>query len=701
MTIKNWRALLLAAVILLSATTPVAAKSFTHQDTVDGQKLVLSMPDVFLPQQVVDARSLELDEGYGTIGDITCDEEGSLYILSDEGVILRCSSDLTSAERYIIRDENGAEISLSKAKGIYASKNEVIVADTGNNRLLCSKDGVLTQIITAPEAGVVPSDFVFLPTRVERDGKGYLYVISTGSYYGAVMYDPSGEFLGFYGANTVKASALSTLAYFWDTLTQNDVKRAKTVKTLPFQFVDICVDENDFVYTCTGKTSDSNESGQLRMLSPGGTNILNKKQYNGVLTGASAFVFGELDVATRLGKSIRQDFSNVAVDSRGFIYALDITYGLIYVYDRECNLLTAFGGGRGFGSQTGTFNSAISLEVTGDRVMVANAEDGSVTVFNLTDFGQQLFAAQKSTLDANYSASLPMWKDILKQDTHNQLALRGLAKAYYASGNYVQAKSYARLGGEYAIYGQTVGKLQKQFITNNFTWLFLCGILLIAGAVFCIAYIKKRQIVLVKNQQVRLLFSGCFHPFDTFSKIRYKNEGSTLIAIIMTVAFYLSGLVFSLCCDFRFSDMQSGSFNSIFQLLRTSGLILLFSVANWAISVLMHGIGKFKHVFIVTAYSTLPMIIYNIVAIPVSYLITAADSSLLGGLKIVALAITFITLCVGLMMVHDFSFPRVLGSGIVACLLMFLIIFVLFVFGILVSQLVEFVITLLVEGIYR
>ena len=105
-----------------------------------------------------------------------------------------------------------------------------------NSRVVCFKDNKALKEIVMPESALIPSDFVFSPTKVEKDSKGYLYVISEGSYYGAVMYDPDGEFAGFYGANTVSAGVLSTLGYIWDTLTSNDTKRAKKVKTLPFQF---------------------------------------------------------------------------------------------------------------------------------------------------------------------------------------------------------------------------------------------------------------------------------------------------------------------------------------------------------------------------------------------------------------------------------------------------------------------------------
>ena len=39
----------------------------------------------------------------------------------------------------------------------------------------------------------------------------------------------------------------------------------------------------------------------------------------------------------------------------------DVYKRQVYVYDRECNLLTAFGGGRGFGTQLGLFLSLIHI----------------------------------------------------------------------------------------------------------------------------------------------------------------------------------------------------------------------------------------------------------------------------------------------------------------------------------------------------
>ena len=706
-TIKKYFVVLLVLAVILTGTLSVSAAqirttdSFTHQDISSGTQVTVAMPDVYTAQKNVDVRSLGLEEAYGTITDISCDEKGNCYILSEEGIIVEFDRNFKFISYYRPVDSTGEAVDFTGARGLLASGDELYIADTMHNRVLCCVNGIVENEIVMPESALIPSDFVFSPKKVEKDSKDYIYVISEGSYYGAVMYDPAGEFLGFYGANTVSGGVLSTLSYIWDTLTRNDIKRAKTVKTLPYQFVDICIDNNDFVYTCTGITSSSNTSGQIRMLSPGGTNILYRRRYNGVRTGSGSFTFGETDYAKRLNAKIYQDFESIQVDGRGFIYALDITYGLIYIYDTDCNLLTAFGGGRENGTQKGVFSSAISMAVSENKVYVADSQANSVTVFSLTEFGETLLSAQEKTLNSKYSESKPLWQQVLKYDSHNRLALCGMAKIAYIEGDYESALDYSEEGMDYVIYGQALKQVQSDFISDNFTWLFIGAVLLISVLITAFIYKKKKRIVLIKNQRFKVFLNGFIHPFDSSNAIRYKNRGSLKIAVVMTFLYFVSSVLSVLCSNFRYTEFDKSTFNSLFQIVQSVGLILMWSLANWGISVLLQGIGKFKHVFTITAYSVLPLIIYNFISIPLSYLLTSPTSELLSGLKIVAMIWTGIVLCIGLMVVHDFGFPRFAVSVIVGLFFMFLIVFIVFVFGILITQLWSFIVTLFMEVVYR
>lgn len=659
------------------------------------------MPDVFAVSDVVSARSLQLEDELGVISDIGCDDKHHVFVLTEDSAVTEFDADGKLVKQHVFTDAEGAELSFTGAQGIMVDGNQLYIADTQNNRVLCCENDVLVKEIKVPESALIPSDFVFSPTKIGKDSKDYLYVISKGSYYGAVMYDPAGEFIGFYGANTVPSSVLSTLAYFWDTLTQNDIKRGKKVKTLPYQFVDIAIDNGDFVYTCTGLTSGGNMSGQVRMLSPGGTNILYRMQKDGTRVGSGSFNFGETDYARRLKLRINQDFESIAVDADGYMYALDVTYGLIYVYDSDCHLITAFGGGRGMAEQGGQFMQAISVEVDGDRLYVADAQMGAVTVFDKTAFGKTLMSAQKMVLQSHYTQSEELWDEVLRQDANNQLALCAKGKTAYLKGDYKAAKEYAHEGLDYVVYGQALKQSQTAFFNKNFTWLFIGAVLLIAGIVALVIVLKRKQVVLVRNQKVKIFFRSFLHPFDSFNAVRYKDGGSLTIAIILTVLFFVSSVLTVLESNFRFTSFDADTFNSLFEILKTIGLILLWSLANWGISVLLQGIGKFRHVFIVTAYSVFPVIICNFVSIVLSWVITSPTSTLMSGLSLVAMAWTAVILSVGLMVVHDFSFFRYLVSVVVGVFFMFLIVFILFVFGILVTQLWSFATTVFLEYTYR
>lgn len=679
---KKLVACLLGFLLTAGCALPVLADgaaptdTFTHWELPQGEKAVVIRP-VYEAAASVTARSLGLQEDTGRMVDIDCDGSGNIYALTEDGCILKINPQLKLERVYKIAGEAGEPVDIAGAKGLYIhSVSEWYIADTSGGRVLRCEDGVVKQEIHLPETSLIPSDFVFQPVKVAKDSQNYLYVLSDGSYYGAVMYDPNGEFVGFYGANTVKGTILSTLANLWDRLTQNDIKRAKKVKTLPYQFADICIDSRDFAYTCTGKNSAGN-TGQIRMFSPGGSNIL---------SGADSRNFGEPDRVTRRKAVLQQNFVSIQADSDGYIYALDATYGLLYIYDGQGTLIAGFGGGRGQGEQLGTFVSACSLAVSGSRILVADSLNNSITVFERTAYGQLFMEAQELTLRSDYLGAEPLWRQIRECDAMNRLALVGLAKAAYMRGDYAEAMALSKEGNDAVTYSQALSKTQEAFVTAHFGWLFFAAIVLIAGLVALILVTVKRQVVLIPNVKCRVLFSGLVHPFRSFQEIKYKGMGSLPIAVVLTILFFISSVIAATLSDFRYTAFDASTYNSLFQLAQTVGLVLLWSVANWAVSTLRQGKGRLKEVYTVTAYSILPLILYNLIATPLSHVMASESGALLSGLYTIAVILTGIMLCVGLMTIHDFSFPQVVVTAVVTVLLMILIVFMLFMIGVLLSE---------------
>ena len=702
---KRFTALILAAVLIFAVCLPAASAaptdSFTHWDFVGGTKKAVYSRDVYKAQAVISARSLGLDHAI-TVEDIAPDSNGQLYILCENGEILVLDQNLDFIKYFKITNKDGEPVDFAGAKGISVSKDHVIyIGDTVNGRVLAADmEGNVIQEITTPESPVLPEDFTFVPTKTVRDSKGYLYVISDGAYYGALLFDEDYRFVSFYGANAVKATVLSVLGNLWDMMTKNDEKRSQEMRKLPYQFLDIALDEEDFAYTCTGITADENDVGQIRMLSPGGTNILDKN-FGVSVTDASSFNFAEYDVSVRRNKKVRQNFIGVDVDDKGFIYALDSTYGLIYVYDSDCNLITAFGGGRDAGDRIGSYSGACAIAVQGGRVFVADHQWNQITVYEQTEYGNQVLQAQALTLDGEYTAAMPLWNEIAVLDQNNRLALSALAKAAYAEGNYQEAMSYAKQAIDRVTYDQAMKKVHENFLSAHFIGIFFVCVAVAAGLVALLAVSRKKELVLVKNKKLRTMFSCTLHPFSSFYDIKLKKQGSVWIAAVLTALFFITSVISTVYTDFRFTSFDAVTYNPIYPFLTTVGLIFLWSGANWAVSVLQQGKGRYQEVFIVTAYAVLPMIVYYLAATGLSYVITSSSDVLLKGLRILALILTGIILTVGTMVIHEFSFPRFLLTAILTVLAMILIVFVIFMIGMLLSQLWQFMITVIMEVSYR
>jgi len=707
---KRIASVLLMCVILMSVVClPAAAAdglptgTFTHHDKQNGTKEVVSLPDIYKPTATVNARTLGLESGFGALSDICCDKSGSLWLLTADSRLLLADRDFKLIKEIKVTD-GVEEVDYSGAKGIYASPIDglIYIADTDNSRVFAiDESGYVKRTLETPDSSVIPEDFLFTPFAVTMDSKGVLYVLSDGAYYGALMFDKNGDFIGFYGANTVKASALTVLGSLWDRLTKNDTKRKYSVKKLPYQFLNMYIDSDDFVYTCTGRTVSGTSTGQIRMLSPSGTSILYKSLWSGKKSDAGSFNFGEIVTAKRNNKAIVQNFVGITVDERGYIYALDNTFGLIYVYDTECALLGAFGGGKGEGEAKGTFVNAVDICYDNGRLMVADADTATVTVFERTEFGETLFSARRKTLDSDYAASAKEWQEVLKHDAGNRLAFSGLAKEAFWREDYEAALEYAEKGFDFMTYGQAKEKIGSDIIQKNFLWIFMAVLAAAVAIIFFTVYSIRRKTVFIKNAKLRVLSRELLHPFESFGAIKYKNMGSVLISCILLTLLFISAVVCENYSNFRYTSFDAATSNSLFMLVRTVGFVLLAVISNWAVCVLLEGKGRFKDIFVTVCYAVLPLIVGNIVNTVASYLIISPDSTVIGAITLVCTILTGILVTVGLMVIHEYSLPKFLISVLLTVFAMILVVFMLFMVGMLVSQLWSFLDTVFMEATYR
>ncbi|MBQ9354897.1 MAG: YIP1 family protein [Clostridia bacterium] len=679
--------------------------AFTHEDSADGTVKGVLSSEMYNTSKFITASTLGLEKSLLGISDVCTGNDGKVYLLvSERSKVIVLNSDYTLNCELSVKDSDGMDIMFDSAKGIFVDKNnDIYICATGDGRILVTDlSGNLKSTWETPESSLLPEDFYFQPSKMVRDDKGYTYILSLGCYYGALAYSPDNEFIGFYGSNNVKASALDTLEFLWNKLTQTDEKKSKSVKSLPYSFVDLCLDSKGYMITCTGLTeSDKNGTGQIRKLSPGGEDILYKRNTKGISTTSSSVNFVEEKVTKRFGVNKPQNIIAVEVDENGFIYALDSTHGLIYIYDKECNLLAGFGGGYDYATQKGIFDAPVSLAIHGTDILVIDKDNNALTVFERTTYGQLLMDAQIKHLNGEYDKATPIWEQVITINSGCQLAYRGLAIANYTNGNYEKALEYAEKGLDYKTYDLAWKVIFSKWVDKNFVWIFSIVLLFIIALVAFLIIKKKKGIVLIKNPKLKLALSITSHPFRSFEDIRYKNMGSIPIALVLLLLYYVSNMLNETSAGFLFLNSDPKTYNTLYTILSTIGLILLWSVANWLIACLSSGKGRFRDVFIVSCYCTLPLTVFKFVRVILSQFLSLSGQSVVDSIGVAVIIFTLFILCIGIMQVHEFDFFKFLTTTIVTILFMLLIVSVLLLVGVLLEQVGEFIIKLYREAVFR
>ena len=190
-------------------------ETYTYwQDLGASEKTMVYCKPMYKVKTVINANVLNIPS-FGSINDITADN-GKIYILdSTNSTIYVLEGDYSLYKKIDTVTYNGERLSFDGANGIFVKNEQIYIADTKNARILAfDTNGNVTAYLTLPESKLIPDNFNYSPIRVAIDSRDYIYIVSEGSYYGALVYSPKMEFLGFYGANSVPASVGEILTEF-------------------------------------------------------------------------------------------------------------------------------------------------------------------------------------------------------------------------------------------------------------------------------------------------------------------------------------------------------------------------------------------------------------------------------------------------------------------------------------------------------
>lgn len=370
---------------------------------------------------------------------------------------------------------------LNHPKGVFAAENGwVYICDSDNSRVIAvdGEDRVMC-LITGENLVAVNKNIRFCPEKVAVDTEGTAYVVDSSIYQGILQYNRQGEFIGFFSPNEVKVTASVLFLQIWKKIF-NSEQREALEKVLPIPYTNLYIDRENFLYTVS---SGAEEADQIKHLNSLGQNILHH-----TTSSSTSKVFGDLESSYDNYQEVVSRFVDVHADISGMICGADTTRGRLFVYDKDCNLVTIFGGQ---GDGRGQFSKLVAIDKQGDLYLALDEEKERLTVFQPTEYMRQILAALSFYNDGLYLESMDLWQKVLEQNSHFYIAYRGIGRALLQRGEAKQAMTMLKKGGDPYFYSLALKDYRKAFVRENFLVIALGGTMALIGVIWLIRRVRR------------------------------------------------------------------------------------------------------------------------------------------------------------------------------------------------------------------
>ncbi|MCM1307313.1 MAG: SMP-30/gluconolactonase/LRE family protein [Butyrivibrio sp.] len=406
-------------------------------------------------------------------------DDGNFYV-ADTGNnrIVVFNSDMTEVINIISSfDNNGTNDTFSAPYGVCVSeKGQIYVADSQNRRIVVlEKNGELVRIVDNPVSQSLEEGYVFTPLKVTVDYADRIYCIAQNMFEGIMVFESDGNFTGFFGTISVKLSAWDK---FWKRIATKE-ERKKQKLYIPTEFTGIDVDTDGFIYATN---VDAEGVQAVRRLNPRGEDVIKKGENKNV--GGDLMIGG---TSTYAGAS---QMTDVVYRGDGMYSMLDRKRGRVFTYDHEGNLLYIFGG---LGTQTGTFKVPVAIEAMGTKIVVLDASNESITIFEETEYGRLINEAIALRYDGDETQAVEKWREVLKLDENNELANTGIGKAYLTAGENKLAMKYLKLGMNSEYYSIAFRRYRNELLEKNLSLILSVAAVLIVGLVVFFRLRKRKK----------------------------------------------------------------------------------------------------------------------------------------------------------------------------------------------------------------
>jgi len=671
---------LLAALLMLTllptgASASQAYPSYTYN--YNGQAVPTAMP--YEAVTVLGGDSL----GIGAMDaptDLYVTDEGEVFVLdagNDRVVVLNEQLEL---DRVITpMDEEGEPLDFKNPAGIsvYHDGTILICDRKGKAVYIFDRDGKQLRKVEKPDSSILPKAFQFQPVKAELDSGGILYVVSSGSYSGALQFDVDGSFMGFYGSEEVDLTLKVLLDHFWKNILSDEAAEGVS-RTVPVEFISFCIDKKDFIFTI--RKGNEVRTGQVRKLNAKGDNVLD-----------DSTIFGD-----------RRDdilLADLAVDDEGFITIIDSGSGRVMQYDPDGQLLYAFAGK---GSQTGTFSTPAAVESLGDHLLVLDKDRGLITRFAPTDFAKNVRLGTILYRDGRYKEAMEPWQAVLTCDNNYALANIGMGKIYEGLGDYPAAMDCYEKGDRKDFFSDAFEKNRASLLRENFALVMLLVLIVIAIPLVLLNRKPRLKERYTGGREKHKYPVYCLaHPLTGYDDLKSEKSGSFWLANLILLGLFIVSVLSHQLTGFPFNENRVEELNLWVILCSTIGVFVAFVVCNWAVTTILDGEGSFVEIWVFCAYALLPLVLVGGALIVLSNVLTVDEAAFYYAIQWIGYGWTAVCLLIAIREAHQYTLLKTIVTlAITFAGLVIVVVIVAIVYSVF-SQLIGFISTIWSEVTMR
>ena len=692
--------------IVSAMTVGVAASSAYQTYTYSISGTALYSPDAYSAEQALIYTDMKLPMDLKNPKDMITDKDGNVYIADTDNNQIAILNRYFEFQAYITTFYNGAgnNDKLVAPQGVFVTDDSIWVCDTGNNRLVEFDKKTLDfkQIIDPPESQLLSDNAAYKPVAMAIDPYGRIYVVSSSTNQGVIVMNSDGAFVGFIGAQAVTISAWEII---WRSF-QTDAQRKLTAAKTSVIYNNIAISDEGFIYVTTSGIDPSSVGNAItskdrtgkyapvKMLNPSGDEIMRR---NGFWPPA-----GEIDFKTSGGVSTLVD---VATGPEKTWSIVDTKREKIYTYDFNGNLLFAFGD---TGTMLGSISNVCAIAYQGTKMLILDSGSNSLIIYNRTEYGDMLIQAIAAENSLDYDYAIECWEKVLQRNSNFDAAYVGIGNALYRSADYEEALEYYEKAYDTSNWSESYKMVRKEWMSS---WLIPVVALIIVLIVLILKFLgwaaKVNKRVATDGRERKSFgeellygFYVIFHPFDGFYDLKHEHRGSvraSLVFIALTIlSFFYQGIGQGYVIN------PTGATSTLWsQAISVLVPLFLFVLANWCLTTLFEGEGSFKDIFIASSYSLLPLIMFIAPATLASNWVSLSEVQIIDLLVSIAFIWTIMLLFFGTMVTHDYPIFKNLIIILSTVVAMAFIVFLVLLFGMLLSKLISLATNIVVELQYR